>query len=65
MVDRHSNTLQKYMKHASQNSLIQLYGESRKQDSIMSLPVCPKCEAAGLRDKGWTDHKIMKCPSCG
>jgi len=65
MIDKQSSTLGKFMDHATKDKLIQLYGSARKQDNIMSLPVCPKCESAGLRDKGWTDHKIMKCPKCG
>ena len=28
-------------------------------------PVCPRCERVALRDKGYTENKIARCPHCG
>lgn len=53
--------------HLQDSKLIQLYqglgGLNKKR--ILSLPVCPKCERTGLRDKGWGTNKMMCCPHCG
>lgn len=59
-------TAETYMKHTISNPLQQLYqsfdtGRSR----LMSLPVCPRCERTGFRDRGWTTQRIMSCPHCG
>lgn len=59
----------KYMNHATQAALIKMFQAQNQgingEKKLLALPVCPKCERVGLRDKGWTDHKIMKCPHCG
>ena len=28
-------------------------------------PICPRCERVALRDKGWTQNRKARCPSCG
>ena len=53
-----------YMNHGTQSSLIRLYAKQNRE-KLLSLPICPKCERVGLRDKGWAAEKIMKCPYCG
>ncbi len=49
----------KYLNHARQNQLVQ-----RHTVPVMDLPVCPKCERAGFRDRGWKEKKVMVCPHC-
>lgn len=51
-----------YLNHARQNQLMVKY---KSQKEMMELPICPKCERPGFRDKGWKEHKIMACPVCG
>lgn len=53
-----------YMKHSVESGLIQLYA-SQSREVLLSLPICPKCERIGLRDKGWFKLKTMTCPYCG
>ena len=54
-----------YLNHGLSNPLVQLYMNRGGKTKIMELPICPKCERIGLRDKGWVTHKIMRCPHCG
>jgi predicted amidophosphoribosyltransferase len=56
-----------YMKHAQSDPMMQNYKTlvMNSRQRLFSLPVCPKCERAGLRDKGWTAQKVMYCPHCG
>lgn len=66
ILDKDGKSLNKYMAHTTSGSLLQFYqsldvGKKR----IQSLPVCPKCERTGFRDKGWLENKTMCCPHCG
>lgn len=54
-----------YLKHGVDSDLIQFYQKNTGSAPILSLPICPKCERIGLRDKGWALHKTMVCPFCG
>ena len=54
-----------FQRHALSNNMVQEYTVNTKGKKVMSMPVCPKCERAGLRDKGWLLQKIMCCPHCG
>lgn len=56
---------EKYMGHCVNNQLVQSYINMGNRGKILSLPVCPKCEQVGLRDRGWIPHHIMTCPNCG
>lgn len=62
-----STNLNTYLKHGTQNTLVKLLLNQNKNPNkkLLSLPICPKCERIGMRDKGWADHKLMKCPHCG
>lgn len=55
---------EKYMEHSTQSPLVQLYA-NQARERLLSLPICPKCERIGLRDKGWARFKTMACPHCG
>jgi len=60
------DVLKTWGEHSVSNPLQQLYqsyDSGRKR--LASLPVCPKCERAGFRDKGWALEKRMCCPHCG
>lgn len=41
------------------------YLQSIDIEKLRDNPVCPRCERAALRDKGWADAKIGHCPYCG
>ncbi|MCK9444970.1 MAG: hypothetical protein M0Q14_10650 [Tissierellaceae bacterium] len=58
---REQKTLDKYLEHARQSQMIAI-NKTRKE--MLELPVCPRCERIGLRDKGWKAYKIMACPYC-
>jgi len=53
-----------FLKHTSNSPLIR-FNNSVKGTPMISLPICPKCEHTGLRDKGWMTHQTMTCPHCG
>ena len=55
----------KYLGHGLSNPLVNFYLGHGGKSKLMSLPICPKCERAGLRDKGWALSRIMCCPHCG
>lgn len=55
----------KYMEHATSDPLVKFYMNNAGDKLILSLPICPKCERLGLRDKGWKLNRIMTCPHCG
>jgi ribosomal protein L37AE/L43A len=55
---------EKFMVHSTESPLIRLYARMDRE-RLLSLPICPKCERLGLRDKGWIAQKIMTCPHCG
>lgn len=55
---------EKFMAHSTESPLIRLYARMDRE-RLLSLPICPKCERLGLRDKGWVAQKIMTCPHCG
>lgn len=66
ILNSEGKTLSKYMTHTLSDPLQQAYqsldvGKKRLQ----SLPVCPKCERTGFRDRGWAENKTMTCPHCG
>lgn len=55
--------INKYLNHGLSNSMLQQYtGDGA---NVLVLPICPKCERIGLRDKGWALHRTMACPHCG
>jgi hypothetical protein len=53
-----------YDKHATENKLLQAF-VMRSNSPLRDLPICPRCERIGLRDKGWSEKHIMTCPQCG
>jgi hypothetical protein len=53
----------KYFNHGFSNPMLQQY--ANEGANVLVLPICPKCERIGLRDKGWALHKTMACPHCG
>lgn len=54
-------TAEKYLNHARQSQMIAMNKTKRE---MLDLPVCPRCERVGLRDKGWRSHMRMVCPYC-
>ena len=44
---------------------LQKFNLSFGRERLASLPICPKCERAGFRDKGWGINKSMVCTHCG
>lgn len=58
--------LAKHFKHAIQSRMVAGYlGNNNGMTRVSILPICPKCERIGLRDKGWFEYKNMACPFCG
>ena len=55
----------KYLEHTFSDPTIQFYTRNGGERQLLSLPICPKCERTGLRDKGWALYKTMCCPHCG
>lgn len=53
-----------WRRHALSDPLVSDYVR-RHNGPVVSLPICPKCERAGLRSSGWAEHHIMTCPHCG
>jgi predicted Zn-ribbon and HTH transcriptional regulator len=49
-----------YIAHGLSHSM-----HNGRRHKAASLPVCPKCERVGFRDKGWQLNKTMSCPHCG
>jgi len=62
---RSGTSVNTYLEHSMSDPMIQFYMKNGGRQKLLSLPVCPKCERTGLRDKGWAEHKIMTCPHCG
>ena len=59
-------TTETIIKHAKSDPFQQFYQSFQSgRKRFLSLPVCPKCERTGFRDKGWGEHKLMHCPHCG
>lgn len=58
-------SLNTYVDHSLSNPMIQFYLPNGGRSRLLSLPICPRCERTGLRDKGWIANKIMACPHCG
>jgi hypothetical protein len=54
-----------YLAHGVDSNLLRFYLQFGGANVVMLLPICPKCERIGLRDRGWSTHKIMSCPHCG
>ena len=54
-----------YLNHATSTDLLKFYQAHGGRTQIMALPICPKCEKLGFRDKGWATHRTMICPICG
>lgn len=66
ILDKNGNPLASYMKHGTSHSLQQFYqSHDTGRRRLASLPICPKCEKVGFRDKGWLEKKNMCCPACG
>lgn len=66
ILKREGTPRETFMKHTTSNPLQQLYQSmdtGRKR--LASLPVCPKCERTGFRDKGWVTERTMCCAHCG
>jgi predicted RNA-binding Zn-ribbon protein involved in translation (DUF1610 family) len=59
-----NTNVNKYLDHGISNPLVKFYADM-KSTNVLTLPICPKCERVGLRDKGWALYKTMKCPHCG
>lgn len=58
-------TAEKHFKHATADGMVAMYlGDRPGAKRVHSLPICPKCERIGLRDKGWKENMIMTCPFC-
>jgi hypothetical protein len=56
----------KHFKHATSDGMVSAYlGDRPGMKRVNSLPMCPKCERIGLRDKGWLEKMSMTCPHCG
>ena len=55
----------KYLGHGLSDPLVQFYLKNGGNSQILSLPICPRCERTGLRDKGWALSRTMICPHCG
>lgn len=55
----------KYLNHAMSDPLVKFYMSNSGSKQLLSLPICPKCERLGLRDKGWALYQNMTCPYCG
>lgn len=55
-----------HLEHAMSNVMVSSYLSGPKNmKRVNTLPICPKCERIGLRDKGWSEKMIMSCPHCG
>lgn len=54
-------TVNKFLEHARQNQMV---ARNKTTQEMMEMPVCPRCERAGFKDKGWKEKKIMACPHC-
>lgn len=65
MIIAKSTDVNTYLNHGLSDPLVQFYMKQGGERLVVSLPICPKCERTGLRDKGWTLHKTMVCPHCG
>lgn len=66
ILNKDGTPLKVWGEHAQSHELQKFYqsfNSGRKR--LQSLPVCPKCERAGFRTKGWLDRKMMHCPHCG
>ena len=57
-------SINKYLEHSLSNPMVNEYIKG-KETLFLSLPICPRCERTGLRDKGWALNRIMSCPHCG
>lgn len=66
ILSKEGTPLDRYLQHGKSGKLQQLYQSmDTGKKRIMSLPVCPKCERVGFRDKGWKDRRHMCCAHCG
>lgn len=66
ILSKNGTPLETYMKHGTSGKLQQFYQSfDTGRKKLQSLPVCPKCERVGFRDKGWKDRRSMCCPHCG
>jgi hypothetical protein len=66
ILNKDGTPIDRVLQHAKSDPLQQFYQsfkEGRKR--LQSLPVCPKCERTGFRDRGWSQNKTMFCPHCG
>lgn len=66
ILNRNGTPRSTWEQHARDSSLQKLYQDQQGgRRHLVNLPVCPKCESVGLRDKGWNTQKTMACPRCG
>jgi len=66
ILSKEGTPLKVWDNHAKSDPLQKFYQSfetGRKR--VTSLPVCPTCERAGFRTRGWVDRKMMHCPHCG
>ena len=66
ILKEHGTHVDTFMTHTKSDPMQQFYQsfDSGKR-RLASLPVCPRCERTGFRDKGWIENKTMCCPHCG
>jgi hypothetical protein len=65
VLKRNGTSEETYLKHGKDSKLQRLYQESSGgRRALLNLPICPRCERIGLRDKGWLERRIMRCPFC-
>lgn len=66
ILNREGTPIERYLDHSTDSSMQRFYMSHQSgRKRLYSLPICPKCEKAGLRDKGWGANKNMVCPGCG
>lgn len=66
ILSEHGTSVKVWGEHAKSHDMQKFYQsfpEGRRR--LASLPVCPQCEKAGFRTKGWKENKTMHCPHCG
>ena len=51
--------------HVARRMRRHAYLQSIDIEKLRDNPVCPRCERAALRDRGWAEEKIGHCPYCG
>ena len=39
--------------------------QGKTLDNSKDSPICPRCEGVALRDIGYSENRIGRCPHCG